>query len=42
MLRNTYLNENRMITNKVKCSIVWGVKEKYSVWEHYLKVYLMQ
>jgi len=29
MLRNTYLFENRMFTNKVKCSsIFWGGKGK--------------
>jgi hypothetical protein len=28
MLRNTYLYENRMFTNKGKCSIVWGGKGK--------------
>jgi len=28
MLRNTYLYENRMFPNKVKCSIVWGGKGK--------------
>jgi len=28
MLRNKYLNENRMFTNKVKCSIILDRKEK--------------
>ncbi len=27
MPRNTYLNENRMFTDKVKHSVIWGVKE---------------
>ncbi len=31
MLRNTYSYENRMLPNKVKCSIIWGVKGKDSV-----------
>jgi len=28
MLRNTYLNENRMFTNKVNKAILWGGNEK--------------
>jgi hypothetical protein len=28
MLRNIYLFENRMLANKVKCSIFWGGKGK--------------
>jgi len=28
LLRNTYLHENRIFTNKVRCSIVWGGNRK--------------
>jgi hypothetical protein len=28
MPRKTYLYENRMFTNKVRCSIIWGGKGK--------------
>jgi len=28
MVKNTYLYENRMFTNKVKCRVVWGGKGK--------------
>ncbi len=30
MPRNTYLYDNKMFTNKVKCSIIQGGKEKVS------------